>query len=235
MGKRLRSQRRGKGSIYRAPSHRYVAEVAYPSIKKAVGSVVRLVHDPGHTSPLAYVKFDSGHKAYLLAAEGMYEGQLVEIGAEVEIRPGNVVPLGNIPEGTNVYNIEINPGDGGKLVRAAGTSAVVVSHGEKTVVQLPSGALKYLPNRSRATVGIVSGSGRKDKPFAKAGKKYHAIRSKARLYPYTRGVAMNPVDHPHGGGSHQHVGKPSSVSQNAWPGRKVGRIPPKKRGKKKKR
>jgi len=209
--------------------------VSYPQVRRATGRVLELVHDPGHTAPLAYVDFDTGHRTYMLASDGMYVGQSVHIGAEVDVRNGNVLPIGNIPEGTFIYNVEKQPGDGGKIVRAAGTFAVVVSQGRKTTVQMPSGALMALPPRCKATVGVVAGGGRKDLPMAKAGKRYHALRSKAKIYPYTSGVAMNPVDHPHGGGAHQHVGRPSSVSRHAWPGAKVGRIAPKKRGKRKKR
>ena len=121
------------------------------------------------------------------------------------------------------------------MVRSAGTYAVVVSHGKYTTVQLPSGTMRAFPPRCRATIGVVAGMGRKDKPFAKAGKKYHAMKAKAKIWPYTSGVAMNPVDHPHGGGSHQHVGRPSTVSKHAWPGAKVGRLSSRKGGKKKKR
>jgi len=236
MGKRLRTQRRGSGGpTYRAPSHRYKAEVTYPQVRKAEGRVEKIVHDPGHSAPLAFVRFDTGHKGYLIAFDGMYIGMKISIGAEVAVRNGNIIPVGNIPEGTAVYNLELLPGDGGKLVRAAGAYAIVVSQGKKTMVQLPSGALMALPPRCKASVGIVAGGGRKEKPFAKAGKRHHSLRSKARIYPYTSGVAMNPVDHPHGGGNHPHVGKPSTVSRNSWPGAKVGRIAPKKGSIKKKR
>ncbi|MCJ2520354.1 MAG: 50S ribosomal protein L2, partial [Candidatus Thermoplasmatota archaeon] len=117
----------------------------------------------------------------------------------------------------------------GKLCRAAGASAVIVSQGDHTVVQMPSGKLKSLSPGCRAQIGVVAGSGHNDKPFAKAGKKIGALSSKARRSFKVRGVAMNAVAHPHGGGAHQHVGRPSTVSRNAPPGRKVGRLSPKKK------
>ena len=142
------------------------------------------------------------------------------------------MPLLYIPEGTPVFNIEGHPGDGGKYVRAAGASATVVSHGKMTVVQMPSGQFKPFQSRCKATIGMAAGGGRRDKPYIKAGTRARTLKSKAKKYPKVRGVAMNPVNHPHGGGGHQHVGKPSTVSVHAPPGRKVGRLSPKRKGKK---
>ena len=168
----------------------------------------------------------------ILATEG------TEVGREIKFTEnkgdcakGNILPVGTIPEGYPIYNIEITPGDGGKLVRAGGSGATVVSHdSKKTVVKLPSGQFKTIDSSCRATVGIAAGGGRKDKPFLKAGKKFHARRKKGKQYPVVRGVAMNAVNHPHGGGGHQHVGGPSTVSRGAPPGRKVGNIAAKRTG-----
>jgi large subunit ribosomal protein L2 len=231
MGKRLITQRRGRGgSQYTSPSHRHVDDVRHPAFNEGEGTVTDLVHAPGRTSPLTEVVFN-GKKDYLLAAEGMKVGQKITVG-KGEIRPGNVLLLSDIPEGTPVHNIEGIPGDGGKYAKTAGTSASVVSRGEKVVVQMPSGALKDFNPRCRAAIGVVAGGGRDDKPFAKSGKKHHTLRSRSKAYFKVSGVAMNPVDHPHGGGSHPHVGKPSTVSRNAPPGRKVGRLSPQKKKKK---
>ena len=101
----------------------------------------------------------------------------------------------------------------------------------KTVIKLPSGAFKSLPPACMASIGVVAGGGRTEKPFAKAGKKFHAYRSIAKTYLRVRGVAMAPVNHPHGGGSHQHVGRPSTVGSDAWPGQKVGRFSPQRKKK----
>ena len=147
------------------------------------------------------------------------------LGAKVE--PGSVLPLRSVPIGTLVFNIESRPGDGGKFARAAGQAGTLVSAGERPVVQLPSGQFRSFEPDCRATVGRTAGSGAKAAPLYKAGKKFHAWRSTSKRYPRVRGVAMNPVDHPHGGGSHQHVGRPSTVSSKAPPGRKVGRLSPK--------
>ncbi|HDD59887.1 MAG: 50S ribosomal protein L2 [Thermoplasmata archaeon] len=233
MGKRIISQRRGRGGPkYRAPSHRYLADVKLPAVKAGEGVVVKLTHDPGHTAPLAKVRVGDKY-FYMIAPEGLAVGEKIYIGTNAPIKPGNILPISSIPEGTPIYNLELNPFDGGKVARAGGTMAMVVSHGEKVVVQLPSGQFRALSRDCRAIVGVVAGSGRKDLPVAKAGKKHHMLSSKARVWPKTSGVAMNPVNHPHGGGSHQHVGRPNTISRNAPPGRKVGRLSPKKKSKKK--
>ena len=231
MGKRLITQRRGRGgSQYLSPSHRHVDDVKHPQFAEGEGIITDLIHAPGRTSPLSEVDFN-GKTDYLLAAEGVKVGQKVTVGAG-EIRPGNVMSLSDIPEGTPVHNIEGVPGDGGKYAKTAGTSASIVSRGNVVVIQMPSGVLKEFNPRCRASIGVVAGGGRDDKPFAKSGKKHHTLRSRSTAYFKVSGVAMNPVDHPHGGGSHPHVGGPSTVSRNAPPGKKVGRLSPQKKKKK---
>ena len=229
MGKIIRAQRIGKGYKRKVPSHRY-KKVKYPQIDDEMGKVIDIAHDPGHTAPLALVKFNN-RKTWVLAQEGMYIGQKVNISKKAGIELGNILTIENIPEGLPVYNIEARPGDGGKFVRAAGNSAMVVSHGDKTTIQLPSGRFKSFDNKCRATIGVIAGSGRKDKPYAKAGKKSKAKKARGRQYPMVSGVAMNPVDHPHGGGGNQHVGKPMTVSKHSHPGRKVGHIAARRTGK----
>jgi len=230
MGKQLRQQRRGKGtSVYRNPGHRQMGDVRYPKVDAVKGTIDDLVHAPGRSGPLAKVDF-AGRKVLMIAAEGMSVGGTVSYGdPQADVSVGNVVPLSRVPEGSYVYNIEGQPGDGGKFVRAAGTSATLVSRGERVVVMMPSGSFKSFDPRCRATVGVVAGGGKLEKPFGKAGNKFHAYRSKSKANFKVKGVAMNPVNHPHGGGGHPHVGKPSTVSRNASPGRKVGRLSPKRR------
>jgi len=233
MGKRLQSQRRGRGhGRYLAPSHMRFTDAKYPKIGESSGIVVDILKERGRIAPIALVRFGS-ELSYMLAPEGLSVDQQLQIGPNAPIEAGNCLPIGRVPEGTLVYNIEIKPRDGGKLVRAAGQSATVVSHGKRTVVLLPSGRFKEIHPDCRATIGVIAGGGHTDKPFAKAGKKYHAFKSKSRAYFNVSGVAMNPVNHPHGGGAHQHVGTQSSVSRHAPPGRKVGHIAPS--GKRKRR
>ena len=232
MAKRLRTQRRGSGgSQYRSPSHRHVDDVRLPQFNEGEGVVKDLIHAPGRTSPLAVIDYN-GVSDYQIAPEGLTVGQKVSVGGKTAAT-GNVMKLSDIPEGTSVHNVEKLPGDGGKFVKTAGSSATVVSRGSVVILQMPSGELKEFNPNCRAAVGIIAGNGRADKPFAKSGKKYHALSSRSKAHFHVSGVAMNAVDHPHGGGSHPHVGGPSTISRNAWPGQKVGRLSPKKKDKKK--
>jgi len=235
MGKNLIQQRRGRRKgRFNVPSHKYKGDIKYSNEKEFKGVVEEIIHDPGRTAPLAKIRLKNNKTMLILATEG------TEVGREIiftenkgDCNKGNILPVGTIPEGYPIYNIEITPGDGGKLVRSGGSGATVVSHDSKnTVVKLPSGQFKTLDSSCRATVGIAAGGGRKDKPFLKAGKKFHARRKKGKQYPVVRGVAMCAVNHPHGGGGHQHVGGPSSVPRGAPPGRKVGNIAPKRTGRK---
>ncbi|MDC7950777.1 50S ribosomal protein L2 [Methanomassiliicoccaceae archaeon COG_1] len=232
MGKRLRTQRRGSGCPhYRSPSHRHVDDVRIPHYE-GEGTIRDLIQAPGRTSPLAVIDYADGRKSYQLAVEGTAVGQKVQIGGE-SVKPGNTLILSNIHEGTLVHNIEGQPGDGGKFVKTAGTSALVVSNGRKVVLSMPSGELKEFDPRCRAVVGVVAGGGRVDKPLGKAGKNYLTLRSRSVANKVTSGVAMNAVDHPHGGGSHPHVGGPNCHGRNAPPGQKAGFIAPKKKVKRK--
>jgi len=232
MGKNLIQQRRGRGiGRYVAPTHKYRGDIKYIEDKETVGVVETIIHDPGRSSPLAQVRLQNNSKALMIAPEGVAVGQTIKFTSSKEVEIGNVLPIGVIPEGFPVYNIEMQPGDGGRLVRAGGSNAAIVSHESgRTTIRLPSGQFKTLDSTCRATIGLPAGGGRKEKPFMKAGRKWFARRTKGRHYPVVRGTAMNPVDHPHGGGSHQHIGKPSSVSRGAPPGRKVGHIAPKRTG-----
>jgi large subunit ribosomal protein L2 len=230
MGKQLRQQRRGKGgAVYRNPGHRQIGNIRYPNVDAGTGKIVDLVHAPGRSGPLAKIDF-TGENVLMIAAEGMVVGKSISYDLSAsDLSPGNVVPLSTVPEGSFVYNVEGQPGDGGKFIRAAGTSATVVSRGDKVVLLMPSGSFKTFNPRCRASLGVVAGGGQREKPFGKAGNKFHAYRSRAKAYLKVKGVAMNPVNHPHGGGGHPHVGKPSTVGRNAPPGRKVGRLSPKRR------
>ena len=163
----------------------------------------------------------------------MAVGKEVILGSGAAAVMGNVLPLSRIPEGTRVCNVELRPGDGGKLVRASGTSAVLFSRaGGRAMLKLPSGKNILVDESCRATVGEIAGGGREEKPFLTAGARHHAMRASGRVYPRMRGIAMAVVYHPFGGGRHQHPGKSTSTSRNAPPGRKVGLIAPRKTGRK---
>lgn len=130
-------------------------------------------------------------------------------------------------------NVEEKPGDRGALARTSGNYATVVGHDAdsgKTRLKMPSGAKKVVRSNARATIGIIAGGGRIDKPMLKAGTAHHKYKVKRNCWPKTRGVAMNPVDHPHGGGNHQHIGKASTISRQAVPGQKAGLIAARRTG-----
>lgn len=234
MGKRILVRRRGKGRQFRSPSHRHKGGpggVRYPSQDDDAGAILDIIHDPGRTAPLLKVGFAKAGERLLIAPEGAQVGATVQVGNAAPIAAGNILPLIKIPIGTRIFNVEARPGDGGRFARAAGSSGVVVSQGAEVIIQFASGQFKALDPLCRATLGRPAGGGRSIKPFTKAGKKWHSVRSRAQLFPRVRGVAMNPVDHPHGGGAHQHVGRPSTVSSGTPPGAKVGRLSPQKRKK----
>lgn len=189
------------------------------------GRVIELLHDPGRGTPLGLLEFIDGKAFCVAAPESLYVGQHVfrGIGAVPDI--GNILPLGKMPEGTMVCNVEAKPGDGGIIAKSSGSYAMVVSHTPSgTELRLPSGRSVYFNDRCRATVGVVAAAGRTEKPFLKAGNKWYLMRSRGRLWPITTGQAMISSSHPHGGGRHKHAGKPTTVSRNAPPGRKVGLI-----------
>lgn len=236
MGKNLIQQKRGKGSsTYRAPSFRYKGKAAYGVYSKEAvnGKVIDIIHCPGHSAPLVNVKYEDGGEVWLQAPEGIKVGSEVANGSGVSVKIGNILPLKDIPEGTAVYNIESSPGDGGKFVRSSGAFAKVFSKmSGKVVLLLPSKKEREFNPDCRATIGVIAGSGRREKPFLKAGFKYHAMRARNKRYPKTSGVAMNAVSHPFGGSSSHSKGKAATVSRDAPPGRKVGKIAAKRTGRK---
>ncbi|EMA47012.1 50S ribosomal protein L2 [Halobiforma nitratireducens] len=235
MGRRILGQRRGRGtSTFRAPSHRYKAKLEHKKEEDddvVRGEVVDIEHDPARSAPIAAVEFEDGDQRLVLAPEGIAVGEEIQVGVSAEIKPGSTLPLAEIPEGVPVCNVEANPGDGGKFARASGVNADLITHDRSAaVVQLPSGEVKRLDPQCRATIGVVAGGGRTEKPFVKAGNKHHKMKSRGGIWPRVRGVAMNAVDHPFGGGGRQHPGKPKSISRDAPPGRKVGDISSRRTG-----
>ncbi len=234
MGKRLITQRRGKASpVHKSPSHRHKGVVKHPKVRSGTtGTIMDIIHDPGHTAPISIVKLSTGKTVNLLSAEGTSVGANIELGTQ-RVEPGNLLYLKHVPEGTPVYNLEARPGDGGKFVRAGGTAALVVTVSQKAItVRLPSGTFKRFNPNCRATIGVVAGGGRPDKPIAKAGKMKMKVRSTGKLWPRVRGVAKNPVDHPHGGGNaHRAEGKPTTMARGTPPGRNIGHIAAKRTGK----
>lgn len=238
MGHRITTQNRGRGGpTYRAPSHRYKAALRHAGSGETTvrGKVLDIEHDPARHSPIALVRLEDGSKTYMLVTEGIGVDDEVAWGPLAEVRNGNTLPLKSIPTGAYVCNIEARPNDGGKFVRSSGVQAIVIDKTEEKVgVQMPSGQTKWFNARCRATVGIVAGGGRGEKPFVKAGNKYYKMKNTASNWPRVRGVAMNVIDHPFGGGGHQHAGRPKTVARGTSPGRAVGHMAAKKTGRGKK-
>jgi large subunit ribosomal protein L8e len=244
MGRVIRAQRKGAGSVFKSHSkHRKGAaklrENDYSERHGYVKGVIKeIIHDPGRGAPLARVVFRHPYKfgqslANFIAVEGMYSGQFIYAGKKASLKIGNVLPLTTLPEGTIISNVEERPGDRGKLARASGDYATIVSHNadtNRTRIRLPSGAKKIVQSDCRAMIGIVAGGGRVDKPVMKAGRAFHKYKAKRNCWPKVRGVAMNPVEHPHGGGNHQHIGHASTVRRDAPAGKKVGLIAARRTG-----
>jgi len=244
MGRIVRGQRKGRGGVFKAKTKLRQGAARLRVVDYAErhgyikGLVKEIVHDSGRGAPLAKVTFRDAYKYKLnkelfVAVEGLYSGQFVYAGKNAQLSVGNVLPLGKMPEGTEVAMVEDKFADRGTLSRASGTSCIVVGHsedGKRTMIKLPSGARKKLPSANRAIVGIIAGGARIDKPMLKAGHAFHKYRVKRNCWPRVRGVAMNPVEHPHGGGNHQHVGHPTTTCRSAPPGQKVGLIAARRTG-----
>jgi large subunit ribosomal protein L2 len=243
MGKRIRVQRRGRGGpTFRASTHKRVAPAQYPltaTINEYLegttkGIVENFVHDPGRGTPLALIRFENGKTCYNVVPEGIHSTQQVQMGGNAPVEVGNILPIVKIPEGTMICNIELRAGDGGKIAKSSGAYAIVVTHTPQgTIIKLPSGKTKYIDDHCRATIGVVSGAGRTEKPFLKAGAKFHLVRARGRKYPRTRGRAMVAAAHPYGS-SKRSARKVTTTSHGAPPGQKVGLIAARGTGRKKK-
>lgn len=171
--------------------------------------VAAIEYDPNRTSRIALLHFSNGAKRYIIAPEGLQVGQVVYNGPTSDIKVGNCLPLANIPVGTVVHNIEMVPGKGGQMVRSAGASAQIMARENGwCLLRLPSGEQRQVREGCRATVGQVGNHDHENIVLGKAGRKRHM-----GFRPTVRGVVMNPVDHPHGGGEGKSpIGRPSPVT-----------------------
>ena len=232
MGKRIIQQARGHGSFtYRVRKRAFRYRLKYPRELKGEGEVIKLINSPGHSAPLAKIKYVGGI-FYIPAFKGMVEGQKINFDSE-EIKDGNILSLNKIPVKTPIYCIESRPGDGGKFIKSGGNSASINKVIEKDIfVLMPSKKEKKFNKNCRAVIGTIAGEGRLDKPIVKAGKRYHIKRAKNKLWPRTSAVKMNVIDHPFGSGRGKRI-KSKTAKRNAPPGRRVGLIRPKRTGKRK--
>ena len=171
--------------------------------------VLGIEYDPNRSCNIALIEYEDGVKSYILAPLGLTDGNTVISGAKADIKIGNCLPIENIPVGTMIHNIEMRPGQGGKLVRAAGQEAqLMAKEGSYAHVRLPSGEMRLILAKCRATIGTVGNTDHENIKLGKAGKTRHM-----GVRPTVRGSVMNPVDHPHGGGEGRApVGRPGPLT-----------------------
>ena len=201
---RITSRHRGGGA---AKKYRIID---FKRLKDGVPArVAEIEYDPNRTAYIALLNYADGEKRYILAPKGLKVGDKVESGEDADIKIGNALPLRAIPVGTTIHNIEMTPGKGGQLARSAGTSAQLsAKEGKMAQLRLPSGEYRRVSIECRATVGSVGNSAHELINLGKAGKKRHL-----GFRPHVRGSAMNPVDHPHGGGEGRTpIGRPSPMT-----------------------
>lgn len=236
MGKRILVQRKGHGNLWaRSPSHRHIGKVKYRPFKEGETQlkfkIIDFLHSPGRGTPIAKIQYEDNTKDLWLPPEGVYEGQEFIQAKTGPIEIGNILPLKEMPLGTLVFNCEATPQDGGKFARASGVAAIVRNKtGNKVELLFRSKKTKWINENCLATVGVVAGGGRTDKPFLKAGNRFYSVQAKAKKWPVVRASAMNASDHPFGGGRHKHPHISTTTSRNAPPGRKVGLIAARRTG-----
>ena len=200
---RITSRRRGSGH-----KQKY-REIDFYRKKHDIEAVVeRIEYDPNRTSHIMLVKYEDGERAYMLAPQNITIGDKIISGNKKEIKIGNCMPLHDIPVGTAIHNVEMKPGGGAKIARSAGSSVQITgSDGEYSIIKLASGEIRKIISRAKATIGVLSNPDQKNIKIGKAGRsRWLGIR------PSVRGVVMNPVDHPHGGGEGKSSGGRNPVS-----------------------
>ncbi len=172
-------------------------------------TVTSIQYDPNRSAFIALITYEDGTKSYIICPEGVSVGDVVVAGAAADIKPGNTLPIENIPVGTFIYNIELHPGKGAQLVRSAGNSAqLMAKENGYAQVRLPSGEVRLIKLNCVATIGVVSNGDHSNVSIGKAGKKRHM-----GVRPTVRGSVMNPCDHPHGGGEGKSpIGRPGPVT-----------------------
>ena len=190
------------------------------------GKVATIEYDPNRTANIALLKYADGERRYIIAPKGVSAGDQLMSGGSVPIRSGNTLALRNIPVGSVIHCVELKPGKGAQMVRSAGGSCQLVAReGAYATLRMRTGEMRRVLSECRATLGEVGNSEHNLRSLGKAG----ANRWRGKR-PTVRGVAMNPVEHPHGGGNHQHIGHASTVKWNASAGQKVGLIAARRTG-----
>ncbi|MDP3881623.1 MAG: 50S ribosomal protein L2 [Nanoarchaeota archaeon] len=233
MGKRIISQARGHGSLtYRVRKQAYRYKIKYP-MQEGEAEIINILHSPAHSAPLLKIKINN-EIFYNSAFNSAFVGQKIIIGGN-DAKDGNILMLKNVPAGSKVYNLELNPGDGGKMVRVAGGSATVAKALEhnKFIILMSTKKEVVLSGDCRVSIGTIAGDGRTLKPFIKAGKKFYKMKSRNKLWPRTSAVKMNAIDHPFGSGRGKRI-KSKIAKRNAPAGARVGHLRPRRTGRAKK-
>ena len=200
---RITSRNHGGGH-----KHKYRQIDFYRKKFDLYAEVERIEYDPNRSCHIMLVKFEDGEKFYYLAPQNIKIGDTIENGSKIEIKSGNCMPLQDIPTGIDIHNVEIQPGGGGKIARSAGTSVSISGiDGNYSIIKMTSGEVRKIDSRSLATIGVLSNPDQKNIKIGKAGRSRWLGRR-----PHTRGVVMNPVDHPHGGGEGKSAGGRHPVS-----------------------
>jgi len=200
---RITSRNHGGGH-----KHKYRKIDFYRNKFDMVAEVERIEYDPNRSCHIMLVKFEDGKKFYYLAPQNISVGEKIKNGPNVEIKSGNCLPLQDIPVGIDIHNVEIQPGAGGKIARAAGSSVTISGiDGNYSIIKMSSGEVRRIDSRSLATIGVISNPDQKNTKIGKAGRSRWLGRR-----PHTRGVVKNPVDHPHGGGEGKSSGGRHPVS-----------------------
>ncbi len=185
--------------------------IDFKRMNEGAHTVIGVEYDPNRTAYIALLQDEAGKKSYILAPVGVTDGQVLYSGVGADIVPGNTLPIINIPVGTFIHNIELNPGKGGQLVRAAGAQAQIMGHTDDkslVMVRLPSGEMRYVRSDCKATIGQLGNIEHDTVKVGKAGKTRHK-----GIRPTVRGSVMNPCDHPHGGGEGRSpIGRPGPVT-----------------------
>jgi len=235
MGKNLIQQRRGKANPrYRSLRFRSIAPAKHVPVSfgEIIGEVVDIVSCPNHAAPLVKIVYDD-YVNYSVACEGIFVGQKIVDNSDA-LSKGNTLRLKDIKEGTQIFNIESVPGDGGKFVRSPGATArLQAKEGKFVTIIMPSKVTKKFNAECRATIGVVAGGGIVDKPILKAGVAFHKAKARHKLWPIVSGSAMNAVDNPMGNKRTSHKSRAKPAPANAPPGRNVGYIRPRRTGQRK--
>ncbi len=231
MGKRIIQQRRGKGGhTYKTREKAGKLRPGYISDANGEFECIKLIASIGHSVPIAKFMNKEGKIFYNFAVDLLYVGQKIAFDRH---NAGDIARLGDLKNGTEIFNIEHNPKDGGKFVRSGGGFATIMAkEGDVVKIMMPSKRTKKFNVNCRATIGRAAGDGRMDKPVLKAGRQFYIMKSKSKLWPRVSAVKMNAIDHPFGSGRGKRM-KSKIAKRNASPGKKVGLIRPSRTGRKK--